>query len=275
MAIQLMCDSTAYLERNFLMEHKVKMIPLTYRFRGTDHRENAGGEDDGFFYELSHTHDFPVTSQPPVGEFVSIFTKSLEADRQVLMVTLSSKISGTYNAARLAANMVDENRIAVVDSLGGGMTERFLMEKAVVMKEEGCALGEIAEALEKLRKRTNVLFTVPNLDYLHQGGRLSRSKALIGNLLHLSPIISLKDGMLVAEHLERGMKKAVKAMIGLVPESVSRISVAHILNLEGAKQLAAALQEKFQNAKVTIDKVGPVFGAHLGPGSLGLGYVYG
>lgn len=275
MAIQLMCDSTAYLERNFLMEHKVKMIPLTYRFRGTDHRENAGGEDDSFFYELSQTHDFPVTSQPPVGEFVRAFEKARRADEQALVVTISSKVSGTYNAARLAAQMVDENGIAVVDSMGGAMTERFLMEKAVAMRAKGAGLKEIAEALEALRERTNVLFTVANLDYLHQGGRLSRSKALIGNLLHLSPIISLKDGMLVAEHLERGMKKAVKAMISLVPESVSRISVAHILNLEGAKQLSATLQEKFQNAKVTIDKVGPVFGAHLGPGSLGLGYVYG
>lgn len=144
------------------------------------------------------------------------------------------------------------------------------MEDAIEMAKAGKSSEEIRDFINQKKKNTHIYLTTGSLEYLSRGGRLSGVQATLGNLLSIKPIIELQDGELKLIEKVRGTNKALATIISKIPEDVQKIGICHILNLEEAQKIRAQILKKFPNIQVTIDELGPVIGAHLGPKTLGV-----
>jgi len=268
--IQIVTDSTAYIEKDESIEKNISIVPLSVQFCGRVFKEGFPGEFKDFFDSLENTNEFPTTSQPAVGDFVEAYVKALQVGEEIISIVISSELSGTYNSARLAADLVAPDRITVIDSKTSAGNLKLLVNRAVQLAEQGVSRSEIEKEVIKQRENMNANLTVDTLEYLKRGGRLSNTTAFIGSLLNIKPVIGLIDGKLVPVGKERGKKKAMEAIISMVPENAERISIAHVQNYEEALQYKIELEMKFPNAVITIDELGPVIGSHLGPKAIGL-----
>ncbi len=268
--IQIVTDSTAYLAKEYSFGKTIKIVPLSVNFLGKADKEGFPGEFEDFYEKLESTKEFPTTSQPAVGDFIEAYKRALEIGDEIITIVISSELSGTYNSARLAADMLDAEKITVIDSKTSAGNLKLLVEKAIQLSEQGFSRGEIEAEIIKQRENMNINLTVDTLEYLKRGGRLSSTTAFIGTLLNIKPVIGLVDGKLVPVGKERGKKKAMESIISMVPEYAKRISIAHVQNRSEAEAYKIELEKRFTNAIITIDELGPVIGSHLGPKAIGL-----
>lgn len=269
--IKIITDSTAYLTKEYVKEENIGVVPLKYVFGDCDYKEPFPGEFEEFYKKLETTKLFPTTSQPSAGEFFNAFNESFEDGYdEVIVIVLSSKISGTYNSAVLAKKMLENKKITIIDSLSTASTLRFLVEDALDMSKNGIGSKEIEEYLNEKKMKMHIYLTTETLEYLSRGGRLSTIQSKVGNFLNIKPILELKDGELGLLEKLRGKNKAIQAMIDKIPDDVKQIGIAHILNIEGAEKMKIILQEKFPNVDIEIDELGPVIGTHLGPKGIGI-----
>lgn len=268
--IKIITDSTSYFDKSVAEKEGITIVPLNYVFDNETYVEGFKGEFDEFFQKLRDTNLFPTTSQPSVGMFKEAFEEALKEYDEIIAITISSKLSGTYNSAMLAKNLLPESKITVIDSLTSATNLRFLAEDAVQMAKEGKTSEEITAHIETKKEKMVILITTATLEYLSRGGRLSSVQATLGNLLNIKPIIELVDGELKLVEKVRGANKALANMYDRIPENVQRISVCHILNLDGAEDVKKHLETKFPNIEITVDELGPVLGSHLGPKTIGI-----
>ena len=166
--------------------------------------------------------------------------------------------------------MFEDRKITVIDSQTAVGNYRAIVDKAVNMSKDGRSTEEILNAIEEIQKNMNISLTVESLEYLKRGGRLSNMQAIIGSLLNIKPIISLIDGELIATDKVRGKKKALELMISKIPTDVKEISVEHVQHIEEAERIKDVLASKFENVKISVNEIGPVVGAHIGPKAIGI-----
>lgn len=270
--INIVTDSTSYISKDFVEKNDIKVVPLSYVFDGETSTEGFKGEFEEFFNKLETTKLFPTTSQPSTGEFYNVFKECLEEDNEVIAIVISSKLSGTYNSAVLAKNMLEDKRVTIIDSETSASNLRFLVEDALRLANEGKSSEEIVSYINKKKKGMHILLTTGSLEYLRRGGRLSSVGSTVGNLLNIKPIIELQEGELNLIEKVRGTNKALSYMVNKIPKDVEKISICQISNMGVAEKLGEELASKFPNAIISIDDLGPVIGAHLGPKTLGLLY---
>jgi len=268
--IKIIADSTSYLEKEYIANKNITIVPLNYVFGGESFVEGLKGEFEEFYTKLRDTKLFPKTSQPSTGEFLEAFNKAFETYDEIMVIVLSSKISGTYSNAILAKNMLEDKKITIIDSETTVSNLRSLIENMVSMVEENKTSEEIEQFINQKKKEMKIFVTTNTLEYLSRGGRLSSVQSSIGNLLNIKPIIELKDGKLELLEKVRGHQKAIASIIDKIPEDVMEISICHILFEEQALDVKRSLEEKFPNITITVDEIGPVIGAHLGPETLGV-----
>lgn len=268
--IKIITDSTSYISKDFLEKENLSVVPLTYIFDEVSYKEGFKGEYDEFYQKLGSTKLFPTTSQPSAGEFYEAFVEALKDYDEVIAIVLSSKVSGTYNSAVLAKNMLEDKKITIIDTETSASNLRFLVEDALNMVKEGKNTKEIVDFIDAKKKTMHVFLTTGTLEYLSRGGRLSSVQSTLGNLLSIRPIIELKDGELKLIEKVRGDNKALSTIIDKIPANVQKIGLCHILNMDEALKVKEILDEKYPNALITIDELGPVIGAHLGPKTLGI-----
>lgn len=268
--IKIITDSTSYISKEYVVQEGISVVPLNYVFGGETFQEGFKGEFDEFFKNLASTDLFPTTSQPAAGDFYEIFKESLKYYDEIIVILLSSKLSGTYNSASLAKDMLGDERITIIDSETSASNLRYLVEDAVKMSKLGKTSREITDYLNNKKKNMNVYLTTGTLEYLRRGGRLSSLQSKLGNLLNIKPIIGLENGKLQLLDKLRGKNKAISKIISFIPEDVEKISICQILNLDEALKFKSILEEKFSKAIITIDDLGPVVGAHLGPKTIGI-----
>lgn len=274
--IKIVTDSTAYIDESFIKIHNIDVVPLTVNFEETIEDEGFPGNFSTFFCKLSKSLDFPKTSQPSIGRFAEVFRNALKDEYEIIVITMSSKLSGTFNSACTAARIVDpdKTKISVIDSLTTVANLEFLIKRAILLAKKGTSKKQITEEIEMQKKYMGIRLTVSTLEYLKRGGRLSTTEAMIGSLLNIKPIIGLIDGNLEALNKVHGKKKAMERMLEDVPQNVSHISVCHVEILEEAKRYEKLIQERFPEIKTEIREVGPVIGSHLGPEAIGICYIY-
>lgn len=272
--IKLITDSTAYIDKAFADKHNIKIVPLSVNFEGSVENEGFPGEFEDFFNRLSKSDDFPKTSQPPVGAFLEAYNEALKDGYEIISITISSKLSGTYNSANTASTLSDESKISVIDSETAAANLKALVEMALNLIDEGFSREEIINKLEVQKKKMGIYLTVGTLDYLKRGGRLTSTSALLGSLLNIRPIIALKDGKLEGVAKVRGKKKALEKMIEAIPKNTDLISLCHISALDEVMELKDILLKSFPNTRITIEELGPVVGSHLGPKALGVCFKY-
>lgn len=267
-------DSTADLPDPQARHPNWRLVPLYVRFGDETFREYVDISAEEFYRRLRASSEPPKSSQPSPADFEAVF-ESLSEYERILCVVLSSKISGTYESARLAAESARE-RVQVIDS---GVTSggTVILADAIQRRlDQETDEKEIDALVERFRRDRGLLFTVDTLEYLIRGGRIGKAAGLAGQLLSVKPILVLDDGEVAALKRVRGRKKAIAELESIFVESSKdtpdlHVGVGHAEAPGDAEELARRVQAARPAASLDIlTTLGPVIGTHGGPGTLGL-----
>ena len=280
---KLVTDNMADLPREYLREHNVDFMALSYILDG----EEYGKErelDYRDFYGMMRNGKMPTTSQVNPEEAKAFFEECIKENAQILYIAFSSGLSGTFNSGRIAAEEIMEEhpdvKIAVIDSLAASLGEGLLVHKAVKLRDQGKTLEETVEWLESHRLNLVHAFTVDDLFHLHRGGRVSRTAAILGTLVSIKPKLHVDDeGHLILIGKVRGRRKSLDSLVDYMEEKMGSwmqenkedyVFISHGDALEDAEYVKKRIQERFGMEHFLINNVGPVIGAHSGPGTIAL-----
>lgn len=274
MAIKIVTDSTAYIEEEIIKDRDIEVVPLSYELDDEQFIEGFPGTYDDYFLKLSRSKNFAKTSQPAVGDFLEVFKKALNSNDEVIAILMSSKLSGTYNSALMAANMLETDKITVIDSLTTVAHLKTMVLTAKDMANQGYCREDIVHKVYDIKNHMGISVTVGSLEYLKRGGRLSVTKAALGKILNIKPVIKLEDGRLLLKKSLRGKSRALKYMIEQIPKDVCKICICHVMCKDRIMEIKDILKNKFPNVEIDIDEIGPIIGSHLGPDSFGFCYTW-
>ncbi len=272
--VQVVTDSTSDLPLAMRQELGIEVVPLTISFGGTNYRDGIDLAPETFFTMLQESAELPKTSQPPVTAFEEAFRSALDQDRDVVCITISSELSGTCNAARLAAESIGSDRIVIIDSRSATMQLGWIVVAAARKAAEGASLDEVAAEGRDAIDRVALFAVLRTLDYVYKGGRIGKATQMVGSALAIKPIVSFVDGVLVPLERVRTWKKAVARVTDLVRPTPTDILVLHSGNLEDASSVAADLQRRYPSASIGIDYAGATIGTYAGPGAIATTALY-
>lgn len=272
MTIRILTDSTADIPADEAQAHGITIVPLTVFFGEEAYRDGVDLDNAGFYRKLQASKDLPRTSQPSPAQFQEQYQRLLaEGAEGILSIHLSSKLSGTYQSACTARDMLAEAGntipIEVLDtlSISVGMSRAIL--RAADAAREGRSMQELKALVADELARTRILAVLDTLEFLKRGGRIGNAQALLGNMLSVKPIVSLRDGEVVRVEQPRTRSKAYARIAQLVSEmgKIEHISIAEASEDVG-QQLAEAIKSVY-SGELTFYKLGAVLGTHTGPGT--------
>jgi len=278
MAVAVVTDSTSDIEPRVAGELGITVVPLFVIWGDRSYRDYIDLSRREFYAKLANEPELPKTSQPSAAMFEEAFAAPAAAGQDIVCIVISSKLSGTINAATAAAGRFPNARIAVFDSQsvsgGLGMQARVANDLA----RAGASLDEIVSALERERRAQRLYACLPDLSHVVRTGRIGKARVAIGTLMKIVPVISVKDGEVVAEAQVRTFARAQAAMIDLALQNVTDISAARFLVLHtNAPELAESVRDRLESnfggvrpKMLEILEAGPVIAAHGGPGAVGL-----
>lgn len=281
------CCSTADLNQSYFDDNKVPFACFQFFVDDVMYEDNLGKSMDfATFYQKMRDGAMTRTSQVNAEGYIEMLRPYLEAGKDVLHITLSSGISGTYNSACIAKDMLSEEfpdrTIYVIDSLTASVGYGLLVDTALAKQQEGMDIHTLNQWILDNRLKLKLWLMVSDLTYLVRGGRVSKASGAIGNLLNICPLIDFDvEGKLSVREKVRTKKKALKTQVEKMKESASggteyngKCFISHSDCLEDAKTLAAMVEEAFPNLNgpVEISNIGTVIGSHTGPGAVVLCY---
>ncbi len=277
--IRVVTDSTSYIPPDLLKSYNISVTPLKVHFGQEAYDEITGISNHNFYRRLTTTSEFPTTSQPASGRFKQVFQDILrqEPAAEILVLAISSKLSGTYNSALAAAEQMPEARITVFNSLSAAMGLGLMAIAAAEMAQAGHSLGEILARLEQMRRDIRIVLFVDTLEYLRRGGRIGPAAAFLGTLLNTKPILAIIDGAIQPLDRVRSKKKAIERLLAELESSLPdrtqpvQAGVMHVAAEADMESLAMMMKARFNLVRLYTSELGPVIGAHLGPGALGAG----
>jgi DegV family protein with EDD domain len=274
--IKFVTDSTAYLSEKSIRQHDIRIVPLYVHFGETAFREGVDLSNGEFFDRLKAAPLLPTTSQPSAGEFYEIFKELTDEGHEVITLTISSKLSGTWNSAMAAKEMLPNAGISVIDSLSTSVGLQLMIEEAINAASNGSTRQEIVDRIEKIKEDMKVFFVVDTLEYLAKGGRIGNAKAFLGTLLKVKPILILQDGAIEPCEQVRSKRKALVRMLDMVEEHLgdqgpqAKVAITNALVTDEAQALAHELSERLCCPEPSVADIGPVVGTHTGPGVIGV-----
>ena len=278
MTFKILTDSTTDLPEKWAAEHDVTILGLTIQLDGVTY-ETVGENKltSKTLLEKMKAGSQPTTSQINVGQFEDVFREYAKADMPLLYVAFASLLSGTYQSAVMARDIVlvdyPQAVIEILESRAASMGEGLLVMKAVEARSEGKSLAETLDILLALRPKVQTYFLVDDLNHLVRGGRISKTAAMIGSLASIKPIIAVQaDGSLKPIAKVRGKKKAQAECVRMLLENIAddRAVIAHADADQDAENLKEQLLADGRVKEVLIEPLGPVIATHVGPGTLAL-----
>lgn len=279
---RIVTDSTTDLTPELIQELDVQVIPLCYIMEGkTYHNIPGGGEmTDREFYAKLRAGSMSTTTQVNSEEFLRVFTPLLEAGQDVLYIGFSSGLSGTYQSAALAREELKQRfpgrRLEVFDSRCASMGEGLLVYHAAKLQQAGKSLDEVLSWLKENVLNLCHWFTVDDLNHLKRGGRVSTATALVGTMLGIKPVLHVdNEGHLIPVSKVRGRKQSLDALVRRMEDTAldpagQMVFISHGDCLEDARYVEWQIREKLGVRQVELGFIGPVIGAHSGPGTVAL-----
>ena len=253
----------------------IELIPLTIVFGTESYLDEVEISKEEFYRRLVSEKKLPKTSQPSPQYFDDLFTKARKNNDDVLLVTLSARLSGTYETAVQAKKRIGYDRVCVYDSELVGECMKYLVSEAIRYRES--PLAEIKEKLDELKKRIRVYAVIDTLEYLHRGGRLSRSVAMIGALLNIKPVATMKDGAVSVVGRQRGVMKACAYIRDLVNEDGIDenypVFYGYALDNTSCRMLIGKISAHPELDAERAKNLSPVIGCHIGPNCAYIMYV--
>lgn len=275
--IRILTDSTSDLSAARAAELGVEVLPLSVHFGEKSFQDGVDITGEEFYARLAEVETLPTTSQVPPETFIDTFRRLTQQGDQVLGIFLSSNMSGTYQSAMIAREIVDESQIAVVDSQTVTFALGLLVETACLLRDQGLTLRALEERLNALTRRVRLLAVVDTLKYLKMGGRISGATAVVGGLLGISPIISIEDGLVVSVGKSRGRKAGFKFIEKWMEEKEAMdtdlpIAFGHTNAPQAMAECMEYFASKTAGAQLCPSAIGAVVGTHTGPGATGLAF---
>ena len=275
--VRIIVDSAADLAQG--VAENLTVLPMTLRFGETEYIDGVSITNREFYEKLIESDELPTTSQIMPMAFADAFRKAQAEGNDVVVITISSKLSGTYQSACIAKEEVGGN-IYVVDSLSAAIGEGILAEYAVKLMQEGNSAEEIAKTLEEKRGDIKVIAMLNTLEYLKKGGRISKTVAFAGELLSIKPVINIVDGEVAMLGKARGSKQANNLLVKEI-ENAGGVDFSMPLLL-GFTGIEDSLLQKYiedssalwqgQTENLRTSAIGSVIGTHVGPGAVAVAF---
>jgi DegV family protein with EDD domain len=276
--VAVVTDTTHYLPADLAAQHDLHLVSLYVRFGDDLERESEMQDFQAFYDRLRSAKELPTTSQPSIGDFVEVYEPLLDAGRDIVSLHISGGISGTYDSARQAADQCAERghagRIEVIDSATACGGLGFVALAAAARAKAGGGLSEVAAHARAAREELKVWFAVDTLEYLRRGGRIGAAQAWIGGALKIKPILSIESEITPVERVRtsgKAFERMVEYMRSRHADGADAWMVQHIQAHDQAERLVERGREIFGAEPLCVSEVGPVIGAHVGPGLVGVG----
>jgi DegV family protein with EDD domain len=267
----IVTDSTTSLTPGVLERPDVRVVPLTFHFGSEEtYKDKVDMSNEEFYERLRDSEVFPTTSQPPAGAFVEAYEALSDYD-DLLVLSVSRKLSGTYDSAGQAAGMV-ERPVEVVDTRSAEMGSGLVLLEALRVLDEGGEFKDVRRAAEAAAGRCNLYFAVGTLEYLAKSGRIGRAQRLVGTALDVRPVLKLVDGEVVPHKRTRGRKRQMNAVLEEVKHAAEAgrpLYFGHI----GTPEPVAELAEKLGVEGTPVAEIGGVVGSHVGLGAYGVAHL--
>lgn len=270
MAVKVVTDNTADIPSQLAKELDITVIPSYVIFGSTSYRGGVDITEDEFYQRLIHGHVLPTTSQPTPRDFIEVYTRIAREADGILSIHISSKLSGTVNSAEQARKLARlKCPVEIIDTQNVSMGLGLIVIAAARMARDGKGLPEIAGAIRRMVPHTRMLFLFGTLEYLAKGGRIGKASALLGSVLNVKPLLTLKDGEFVPVTQVHSRARGKEKLLEFVKSAkdIEELAVIYSTIQGEAAELASSVS-KITGARIIIARVGPVLGVHGGPGVL-------
>lgn len=278
MGYRIIVDSSSDMPKELIERYNFKIIPLSVHFGDEEYLDAINITPSEFYDKLQKSDVMPHTSQIPPERFMDYIRPELEADNEVIIVTLGSNASGTCQSAHLAMNELGSDKVTVIDSNCLCLGTSHVAIAVAELLEAGTKPQELEEALKDLTDNgVQSLFCVDTLEFLRKGGRIKASQAVIGEILKVKPILEVNDAITETIGKVRGKKKIFPFFLDKMAENCDfdypRILVGHAQDPKGIERLIEAIREKFDyKGDIITAEIGATIGTHAGPGVLAVFY---
>jgi len=273
MTIRIVTDSTSDIPSEVARKLGISIVPLTVSFGKKVYRDGIDLNAEEFYSKLAQSEELPKTAQPSVGSFIDVYETLAQQDNEIISIHLSNKLSGTYNAALLAKEaMTKDCRIEVVDSKSVSMGLGLTVIAAAKAVRDGVTFKEAMDIIHRNVSRIHLVAFLQTLEYLEKGGRLGKGKALLGTLLHVKPLIAVRDGEVQPFGLARTTKGALQRLYDFVNAllHIRGLSIMYTTVSKEVEILAKLLAPLFPQDRIIVTQVGSTLGTHTGPGTVGV-----
>jgi DegV family protein with EDD domain len=274
--MRIVTDSAVDLPEEMFAQYGVERMPLLINFGTESLRSGVDIQAEEFYRRLAADPDhLPTTAQPSVGEFVDLYRRVGQLDKDIVSLHISSGLSGTINSAAQAAKQCTELNITLIDTKTLSAAEGFQIVAAAQAIRRGWPLEKLKQRVQEVADHTDIFFTLDTLHYLQKGGRIGRVQAMAGSLLNLKPVITVDKGpgSYITVAKGRSMSKSITLIANQVHEKMKdRPAWVHVLHTNSpamAQQLAELVTQRLPTAKITMGQIVPVLGVHTGPGCVG------
>ena len=279
MPVRIITDSTADIPPEVAAQLGIRVMPLYVRFGHHVYRDGIDLTPEDFYRKLVANKTLPTTSTVAPVEFAQICDELSKETDEILAVTVSSKLSATYDVALQGRDLRKDKkcRVEVLDSKLFCMALGLVVIGAAKRAREGANLDNVVDIAKGLYSRIHVRMAFDTLEYMRRGGRIGAAEAFMGRMLDAKPILTLKDGMAMPVVRRRTRAKAIEYLRKFAAsfDNIAELAVAHTTTPEDAVGLVNELDDVFPKERVYLSVIGPVVGTHLGPGALGIAVVEG
>jgi DegV family protein with EDD domain len=268
MTVKIIADSLGDIPADLAKELDITIIPIHVLFGTTSYRDGVDLTTEQFYTKLVASKTLPTSAVPSLGTFIEVYDKASETAREIVVFTISHKLSGTFETASRAVEMSKKKaRIKVVNTLQVIMGEGLIVIEAAKAAKAGASMDEILQQAERNIHRVEPRMAFDTLEYLKRGGRIGAAQAFLGSILKINPVLGIKDGEVYPLSRERSRGKAIESLYNFVLnfKKVDALAVEDATTPDEADALANRLKERYPRVPIYRSKVGAVIGVHVGP----------
>jgi len=274
--VQIITDSSADLPRHLINTYGIEVVPLSVRIDGEDYREGIDLAPEQFFEKMAHANALPRTSQPSPAQFEELFRLYDAREKEILCLTISSGLSGTYQSAQVARDLCDAN-VTVFDTLGGSLAHGMMVLRAAELARDGWSVAEILPELVRMRDAMNIFILLDTVENIVKGGRLSRFKGSVIKTLNIKVILEGQDGKVELLEKVRGTKRFFERAIELIGErrqdfSDTVIGITHTGNFDDVVFLEREINARYAPKQILVNYMGATMGTYAGKGGIILSF---